>query len=116
MYSLKANVLEGCPYSENLITLLDGKNIPVEYKRIKYIDKEKYKTSEIRTFPQVYLQRNNKTLFLIGGFDDMNYILNIIKLNKFETIKKNISNKFPDWNNKNVLRLIQLLAKTTLPS
>jgi len=113
MYSLKANVLEGCPYSENLIILMNKYKIPIEYKRIKYMDKEKYKTDEIRTFPQVYLQYNKKTL-LVGGFDDMNEILDIIKLNKLNSIKKKISNKYSDWNNMMILRLIQLL--TTLPS
>jgi glutaredoxin len=116
MYSLKANVLEGCPYSENLIILLNKNNIPIEYKRIKNADKEKYKTSEIHTFPQIYLNGNNMS-YLIGGFDDVNEIFNILKLNKLNIIKKKISNKFPSWDYKIILRLIQVLTlKTTLPS
>ena len=117
MYSLKAIILEHCPYCIGLKKLLSDNEIPIEYTIIEYKDKDKFKTTEINTFPQVYLQRNNsKNSLLIGGFDTMKEIIDIILLKKLDIIKKKLSKKFPEWSDKTRLRLIQLLLNTILPS
>ena len=40
-------------------------------------EKENYKTEDIKTFPQVYLKKDNtKDSLLLGGFSDFNNLIN----------------------------------------
>ncbi len=107
---LKAIILEDCPYSMALVELLNDNEIPFNKIMVKRVDKEKYKTSEISTFPQLYLDNN-----LIGGYDTSKEIFDMINnntesINDLDVLKKKLysqlaKNKF---NNKKILRLIKL--------
>jgi len=116
MYSLKAIVLQDCPYCEQLINLFktDLKYIKINYIKVNENNKQEYKNDIINTFPQIYLicKKPNGELgkepLLIGGYDDIKGIVNIILSNNLDSIKKNIYNKYPSWSNKSRLRLIQL--------
>jgi glutaredoxin len=111
MYSLKALVLEGCPYSKQLKDLLKEYNIKTEYINISWNDKDKYKTKEISTFPQVYMIDNNSKSILIGGYSDVKNIIDIIKNNNYDNVKKKLS-KYQSLPNKTFLRLIEIFTKT----
>ena len=110
MYSLKAIVLEGCPYCNKLKVLLNSNNINTEYITIPWNEKYKYKTEKISTFPQVYMVKNGEPDILIGGYSNVKTIINLIKEKDFDTIKKKISSKYYFTSNKNKLRLIELFT------
>jgi glutaredoxin-related protein len=102
--SLKAIILEDCPYSIKLVELLNNNEISFTKIMVKQIDKEKYKTTEIKTFPQLYLGDD-----LIGGYDVSNTIFNIINNNDDLDFLKTELNKFLNkFNNKKILKLIKL--------
>jgi glutaredoxin len=95
MYYLYIILRENCPYSKNLIQLLQNKKIDYQSITVSIQDKEKYKTDLIKTFPQVYLKSlsNNQSL-LLGGFDDIyNLINNMHNEKKFNELTKKYSNK-----------------------
>ena len=110
MYSLKALVLEGCPYCKQLKELLSKYNIKTEYVTIPWNIKDKYKTKEISTFPQVYLIDKHKDT-LIGGYSELKNIIDTIKENNYDNIKKKISSKYYSLSKKSLLRLIELFIK-----
>ncbi len=110
--SLKAIILEDCPYSIALVKLLDNNEISFTKIMIKRIDKEKYKTPEISTFPQLYLDN-----ILIGGYDTSKEIFDIINnstksVNDLDSLKAELVKFFKNnktvINNKKILRLIKL--------
>ena len=108
--SLKAIILEDCPYSMALVELLDNNEISFTKIMVKRIDKEKYKTPEISTFPQLYLDN-----ILIGGYDTTKEIFDKINYSQsaddLDTLKAELSTYFKDnrlINNKKILRLIKL--------
>lgn len=74
------NVLEGCPYCERALYLLETYKLKYNKTIVKPEDKTKFKTKfKINSFPQIYL---NKTK--LGGCSDLeNYIntINEIKSN-----------------------------------
>ena len=118
MYSLKIILLENCFYSNEVKKIL-SKNpfnkIPIEYITIKENDKNKYKTDEITTFPQVYIvKKQSNSMKLIGGCDSVKKIIDIINIknikniNNINNIKKLISKLYPLWSEKDKLRLIEL--------
>ena len=111
MYSLKALVLEGCPYCRQLKDLLTEYNIKTEYVTIPWNIKDKYKTKEISTFPQVYMIDKNEKSTLIGGYSDVKNIIDILRDNNYDNIKKKISSKYYSLSNKTQLRLIELFTK-----
>ena len=116
MYSLKALVLEGCPYCENLEKLLIEYKIPTEYIKTNYENKNEFKMKyNIQTFPQVYLVKNKDDKgILIGGYNDVKEIIDYIKNNNYDKIKEYIKNKYYFINNKKMLRLIQVFAHKDL--
>ena len=61
-YSLRAILLEGCPYSNSANELLKNYNIPVDITWVNQNNKNNFKTDMISTFPQIYLK---KCLFYI---------------------------------------------------
>jgi len=111
MYYLFIVVLEHCPYSESAVKLLEKNKINFKSLKISSLDKEKYKTDDISTFPQVYLKktRNNDTL-LLGGYTDLvNFFNNFIdkKYNNNKVIE--FQKKYILWNKHAILRLIELI-------
>ncbi len=103
--SLNAIILQGCPYSMALNDLLNNNKILFNKKVITQTEKNKYKTSEISTFPQLYFDN-----ILIGGYDTTKEIYN--KINESDNLDK-IKDKLKDilnnkFSNKQILRLIKI--------
>jgi glutaredoxin-related protein len=109
-YYLQAIVLEGCPYSNAAIELLNNhKNIKSKIITVNQSNKEDYKTIDISTFPQIYLKRNDKNgSLLLGGYDKLKEAFDTFYFNKYskENVNNFINNK---WSKKSVLRLIELI-------
>ncbi len=103
--SLKAIILEDCPYSMALVDLLENNEISFTKIIVKRIDKEKYKTSQISTFPQLYLGND-----LIGGYDKSKEIFDKINnSDDLDSLKEDLNNYLNNKiNNKKILRLIKL--------
>lgn len=112
MYYLKIYYINNCHFSTKLLNLLNNNNIEFKQKLINEKKKKLYKSSVIKTFPQVYLKKyNSKGSLLLGGYTDINYILNTIKNNEFEQIYKNLKEKNNNLSKRTILRLIQLFIK-----
>lgn len=109
-YKLKVIVLENCPYSIAAAELLENYNIQFQKKLVKQNNKEKFKTNEISTFPQIYMINKTEQI-LLGGYSDLEEIMNIINSSKnLDKIKDELKKKY--LNNKNnlkiILRIIQI--------
>jgi glutaredoxin len=104
-YKLKVIVLENCPYSIAAVELLNNYNIKFQKILVKQNNKEKFKTNEISTFPQIYMINNNEQL-LLGGYSDLEEIINIIKSKNLYKIKDELKEKYS--NNKIILRIIEI--------
>ena len=105
-YKLKVIVLENCPYSIAAVELLNNYNIKFQKKLVKQNNKEKFKTNEISTFPQIYMINKNEKL-LLGGYSDLEEIINIINQTKnLDKIKDILKEKYS--NNKIILRIIEI--------
>ena len=104
-YKLKVIVLENCPYSIAAVELLNNYNIKFQKILVKQNNKEKFKTNEISTFPQIYMINNNEQL-LLGGYSDLEEIINIIKSKNLDKIKDELKEKYS--NNKIILRIIKI--------
>ena len=107
---LEAVVLENCWYSKELITLLNKNNININYISVSQSDKHKYKTNDLTTFPQVYLINDTERI-LIGGYDDISKIINIINTRDYKYITQNISSKYNMLSKNTQLRLIKFFIK-----
>ena len=80
--------------------------------KINYDEKDKWINKNISTFPQIYLKKKDSNgSLLLGGFDDINKIYNLIdnKENNLEKKIDSISKLFPNINRKPILRIIELL-------
>jgi glutaredoxin len=111
MYYLIVVVLENCPYSEGAVELLKKNKTNFKSLKISLSDKDKYKTDEIKTFPQVYLKktRNNDTL-LLGGYTDLKKFFDDFINKKYNQNKViEFQKKYLLWNKHAVLRLIELI-------
>ena len=111
MYYLFIVVLEHCPYSINAVQLLDKHKIKYKKLTINSDDKEKYKTSEIQTFPQIYLKKtpSNDSL-LLGGFDDLKLFMNMFVGKEYSEINiKEFQSKYTFWSKKPILKLIEII-------
>jgi len=111
MYYLFVVVLENCPFSEGAVELLKKNKTNFKSLKITSSDKDKYKTDEISTFPQIYLKktRNNDTL-LLGGFSDLKIFFENFINKKYDENKVNeFKKKYLLWNKHAVLRLIELI-------
>ncbi len=111
--SLKLIILDGCPYSIALKQLLtDTISLKsVDVKSVSHENKEKYKTPEINTFPQLYLisPHMDKKTYLIGGYDiTKNIIDEINKSNNLNKLKLKLKKILPKLNIKQILRIIQI--------
>jgi glutaredoxin len=111
MYYLYIITLESCPYSIAALELLDSLNIKYKQLKVTDLNKKKYKTEEINTFPQIYLVKNNKKL-LLGGYSDLKKFIDIFKNKKYN--KQNIlnfENEYKLWNRKSILRLLEIIIQ-----
>ena len=109
MYELKIISLMNCPYSEAAESLL-GNNKKIKIVKVNSANKKNYKNKSISTFPQVYLINNNNKL-LIGGYNELKNIYDIINSSSnlqhiIKKMNKALSKKF---SRKDKLRLTQLL-------
>jgi glutaredoxin len=109
-YYLKVIILEGCPYGNKTKKLLNENNIQTKYVYIDHENKENYKTEDIQTFPQIYLNKyNSKGNLLLGGSSDLEDFISTFKNKQYNV--KNVNNFMEKykWSKKAVLRLIQLI-------
>lgn len=81
---LKVYALEGCPYCEDAIALLNG--LKVKYKRVLVTQKNKDKIKKdlnVDTFPQLVLgvvKGVGKGYVKLGGYDDLEKIVAVCQL------------------------------------
>lgn len=111
MYYLYIITLKDCPYSIAALELLDSLNIKYKHRIVTQTNKEKYKTKEIDTFPQIYLVKDGIKL-LLGGYDKLKEFINKFinqKYNEENILKFHDNNKL--WNKKFILRLIKIINK-----
>jgi len=108
-YYIKAILLEGCGYSIRAKEILELNKINSDIINISSSEKDKYKTNQINTFPQIYLCKHKKGSLLLGGCSDLEKFISNFKENTYDDGKINefISNY--DWSKKATLRLIQLI-------
>ena len=101
--------LDGCYYSQSLEELLNNKKIKYNINRVNLKNKIKIKEkNKMSTFPQVFLNSKNVN-YKVGGFDDVNYILDEIKTkNNLDLIINNVKFK-TNLDKKRSIRLINLL-------
>lgn len=97
--------LIGCPFSKKAEKILKAYKIDHHLIRVTQKNKQKYKKElKIETFPQIYLQQNEKARDLsIGGCSDLeNYIdiLHLIKENNMNISKLIIFNRLLNKSNK----------------
>jgi glutaredoxin len=118
MYYFKLVSLEGCPYSLAGEELFKNNKINHELIKVKYNEKDKFKTDIISTFPQIYLKKkySNGSL-LVGGYDDIKSYYDIVNTstkksdNIISEFKNIINKKIDNISEKSILRIIQLLSK-----
>lgn len=111
-YYLLIVSLDGCPYSKAAVELLDNFKIKYQIINVDWNNKDKYKTNQINTFPQIYLKRksNNQTL-LLGGYNDLKYFIDMFINQKYN--EKNIilfQKKYSFWSKHAILRTIELFV------
>ena len=112
MYIIYIYYIENCFYSANALKLL--KNVNHKKILVPYDKKHLYKNKFIDTFPQIYLKKDDSVgSLLIGGYDDLIFVINTLKKNKdLNKIKKILNNKYKNkWSNKAILRMIELFIK-----
>ena len=118
MYYFKLVSLDGCPYSSASEDLFQNNKIEHELIKVKYNDKEKFKTELISTYPQIYLKKkySNGSL-LVGGYDDIKEYYDLINSKdikspdkKIENFKNLLNKKIYNISDKSILRIAQLLS------
>ena len=111
MYYLYIITLENCPYSIAALKLLDSLNIKYKHLIVNQTNKEKYKTEEINTFPQIYLVKDD-TKLLLGGYSDLKEFIDkfINQIYNKETFLK-FQNKYKLWKKKSILRLLEIIIQ-----
>ena len=109
-YYLHLISLKNCPFS------IKAENLLQKYKpqitKIDFNEKEKWKNKQISTFPQIYLKKNNSQgSLLLGGYDDIKGIIDIIansKGKKIHDTKEKLNRYYPKISEKTILRIIEL--------
>ena len=111
MYYLQLISLKDCPYSEAAQSLLKDNNINHKLVLVNRNEKDKFKTDNISTFPQIYLKKENSNgSVLIGGYDLIKeYYDSANSTKNLDKLKKLIKKNSPDMSEKSVLRFIQLI-------
>ena len=116
MYYLDVISLEGCPYSSSAEELLKFKKVNFKLTKVKYNEREMYKSDEISTFPQIYLKKKESSgKLLIGGYDELKEIYNKIVTSKtIDSMVNSLGKLFgSNFNKKIILRLVELLSNDT---
>jgi glutaredoxin len=111
MYYLFVVTLEDCPYSMAAIDLLNSFKIKYKHLKVNRNEKEKFKTVEINTFPQIYLKKNktNDSL-LLGGYSNLKEFVDTFINQKYDEKKiLQFQNKYLLWHKKPILRLIEII-------
>ena len=110
-YKIKIIVLENCNYSKKALQLLKDNNINHDSIYIDNINKDKYKTNNISTYPQIYLTKQNSIgNLLLGGYNELENVIKLFKnTNNLHENKQIFMNKNINWSNKATLRLIELI-------
>lgn len=80
--------LSNCVYSIKAVQLLELYNLNHKVEWVKPEDKNRYKKQhKMTTFPQIFFKpKGRKLLFKIGGFDNLETAVNIIRLAKSNNI------------------------------
>ena len=108
-YYLHLVILENCPYSIAAKEFLENHlHIKTKITSVNHTNKENYKTDEIKTFPQIYLKKNNKQgSLLIGGYTEFKNLFNkYYKINYSKDKIELINNK---WSKRALLNFIILI-------
>ncbi len=110
-YYLYCVILRDCYFSNQAHKLLDShKNIKKEIVIIEQEHKEKYKTDQIKTFPQIYLKKNNANgTQLLGGYSELQNFINKFYGNYNKQYLKDFLDQNNNWSKKSTLRLIELI-------
>ena len=111
MYYLFVVTLENCPYSTAALDLLNSFKIKYKHLKVNGNEKEKFKTVEINTFPQIYLKKNitNDSL-LLGGYNNLKEFVDIFINKKYNEPKiVEFQKKHQLWHKKPILRLIEII-------
>ncbi len=111
MYYLFVVTLENCPWSNAAIDLLNSFKIKYKHLKVNNNNKEKFKTDEINTFPQIYLKkdRTNDSL-LLGGYSTLKEFIDTFINQKYDENKINqFTKKYNYWQKKPILRLIEII-------
>ena len=118
MYQIFIIVLEECPYSEAAIKLLKTNKIKFKSLKVSRSEKDKYVTSEINTFPQIYLRKTtNSDSLLLGGYTDLKKFFDTFINKKYDIKNVDKFNKeYPLWNKHSILRLIELINYKNIKS
>jgi hypothetical protein len=113
VYTIKAIILENCSYSDAAFKLLQIHNINHEIVNVNQETKHLYKTDKIDTFPQLYMEREDrKGSLLLGGYDELKSTIDLFLHNKYNVNHvKEFMNKY-NWSKKATLRLIQLINRS----
>jgi glutaredoxin-related protein len=111
-YYLHSIILQNCPYSNAAYeSLKNYPKIKTKFTFVNDLNKENYKTDQIKTFPQIYLKRENKNgSLLIGGYTELKQLLDLFYKTKYS--KNNITefiNNNNKWSRKSLLRFIELI-------
>ena len=113
--SLVTYSLVGCGFSRMAENLINEHNIKNVLHKVEQKDKDEYKKlNDMNTFPQIFIEHNNKNL-KIGGYSNLNDIFNIVNSKKkLDNITKELSeylNIDYNQNKRIILELINLLIK-----
>ena len=114
MYYLQLISLKDCPYSEAANSLVTNNKINSKITIVNRNEKDKFKTKEIDTFPQVYLKKEDSNgSILLGGYTELKSYYDLVQSGKnnndaLANIKNSIKTN-QNMSDKSILRLIQLL-------
>lgn len=74
-------VLDGCPYCNNALRLLNQYHFQHKITIVESHEKEYYKKkNKMNTFPQIFLEMDKKKRIKIGGNDNLEQILSICQM------------------------------------
>ena len=103
--------LIGCGYSQLAVQLLKVNNIKHKIISVRQDDKDYYKTqNNMNTFPQIFYIDSNGKKDKIGGYNDLNIIINTkTKIRKnIGNYDKVINNRIPNINKNLLIRVLLL--------
>lgn len=93
------------------LELLDSLNIKYKRLSVSVANKDRYKTNEISTFPQIYLRKTvSNNSILLGGYDKLKQFVDTFinqPYNEKNIIKYNKENRL--WTKKLILRLMEIM-------